>query len=131
MTPFLQISGAVLLAVILVLALKSYCKEIGTILAITVCCLTGLTALRYLQPVLEFLKKLEDLGGLDEVMIEILLKSTGIGIITEIANLVCKDAGNESMGKSMQVLGTAVILYLSLPLFQTLIELLQKILGEL
>ena len=131
MTPFLQISGAVLLAVILVLALKSYCKEIGTILAITVCCLTGLTALRYLQPVLEFLKKLEDLGGLDEVMIEILLKATGIGILSEIANLVCKDAGNESMGKSMQLLGTAVILYLSLPLFQTLIELLQTILGEL
>ena len=131
MTPCLQISGAVLLAVILVLALKSYCKEISTILAITVCCLTGLTALRYLQPVLEFLKKLEDLGGLDEVMIEILLKATGIGILSEIANLVCKDAGNESMGKSMQLLGTAVILYLSLPLFQTLIELLQKILGEL
>ena len=131
MTPFLQISGAVLLAVILVLALKSYCKEISTILAITVCCLTGLTALRYLQPVLEFLKKLEDLGGLDEVMIEILLKATGIGILSEIANLVCKDAGNESMGKSMQLLGTAVILYLSLPLFQTLIELLQKRLGEL
>lgn len=131
MTPFLQISVAVLLAVILVLALKSYCKEISTILAITVCCLTGLTALRYLQPVLEFLKKLEDLGGLDEVMIEILLKATGIGILSEIANLVCKDAGNESMGKSMQLLGTAVILYLSLPLFQTLIELLQKILGEL
>lgn len=131
MTPFLQISGAVLLAVILVLALKSYCKEISTILAITVCCLTGLTALRYLQPVLEFLKKLEDLGGLDEVMIEILLKATGIGILSEIANLVCKDAGNESMGKSMQLLGTAVILYLSLPLFQTLIELLQTILGEL
>ena len=131
MTPFLQILGAVLLAIILVLALKSYCKEIGTILAITVCCLTGITTLRYLQPVLEFLKKLEDLGGLDEVMVEILLKSTGIGIITEIANLVCKDAGNESMGKSMQLLGTAVILYLSLPLFQTLIELLQKILGEL
>ena len=64
-------------------------------------------------------------------MVEILMKSTGIGIITEIANLVCKDAGNESMGKSMQLLGTAVILYLSLPLFQTLIELLQKILGEL
>ena len=131
MTPFLQISGAILLAVILVLALKSYCKEIATILAITVCCLTGLTAFHYLQPVLEFLKELENLGGLDEVMVEILMKSTGIGIITEIANLVCKDAGNESMGKSMQLLGTAVILYLSLPLFQTLIELLQKILGEL
>ena len=50
---------------------------------------------------------------------------------TEIANLVCKDAGNESMGKSVQLLGTAVILYLSMPLFTALIDLLQKILGEL
>ena len=64
-------------------------------------------------------------------MIEILMKATGIGIVTEIANMVCKDAGNESMGKSMQLLGSAVILYLSMPLFQVLIDLLQKILGEL
>ena len=63
--------------------------------------------------------------------IEILMKATGIGIVTEIANMVCKDAGNESMGKSMQLLGSAVILYLSMPLFQVLIDLLQKILGEL
>ena len=45
--------------------------------------------------------------------------------------LVCKDAGNESMGKSMQLLGSAAILYLSVPLFAALLELLQKILGEL
>ena len=131
MTLFLQISGAVLLAVILVLTLKSQCKEIGTILAITVCCITAIGSFTYLQPVLDFLKKLEQLGSLDESMVEILLKATGIGMITEIASLVCKDAGNESMGKAMQLLGTGVILYLSLPLFYALIELLQKILGEL
>lgn len=131
MTLFLQISGAVLLTVILVLTLKSNSKEIGTILAITICCITALAALSYLRPVLEFLKKLEQVGSLDSTMVEILLKATGIGIITEIANLVCKDAGNESMGKTMQILGTAVILYLSMPLFYTLIDLLQKILGEL
>ena len=131
MTLFLQISGAVLLTVILVLTLKSNSKEIGTILAITICCITTLAALSYLRPVLEFLKKLEQVGSLDSTMVEILLKATGIGIITEIANLVCKDAGNESMGKTMQILGTAVILYLSMPLFYTLIDLLQKILGEL
>ena len=131
MTLYLQISGAVLLAVILVLTLKSNCKEIGTILSITVCCIAAFAALSYLQPVLAFLKKLEQLGSLDNTMVEILLKSTGIGIITEIANLVCKDADNESMGKTMQLLGTAVILYLSMPLFNALIDLLQKILGEL
>lgn len=131
MTLFLQVCGAVLLAVILVLTLKSHGKDIGTILAIAVCCMVALAAIEYLQPVLSFLESLENLGGLDGDMVTTLLKATGIGIITEIANLVCKDAGNESMGKSMQLLGTAVILYLSMPLFTALIELLQKILGEL
>ncbi len=131
MTVYLQVCGAVLLAVIMVLSLKSHSKETGAILAIAVCCMVSLAALQYLQPVMSFLESLEDLGRLDSNMVTTLLKVTGIGIITEISNLVCKDAGNESMGKSMQLLGTAVILYLSLPLFVALIDLLQKILGEL
>ena len=131
MTIYLQVCGAVLLTVIMVLSLKSHNKETGSVLAIAVCCMVSLAALQYLQPVMSFLESLEDLGRLDSNMVTTLLKVTGIGIITEISNLVCKDAGNESMGKSMQLLGTAVILYLSLPLFAALIDLLQKILGEL
>ena len=131
MTLFVQVCGAVLLAVILIPALKSHGKEIGTLLAIAVCCMVALAALHYLSPVLDFLQTLEGLGGLDSSMTTTLLKAAGIGMITEIATLVCKDAGNESMGKTMQLMGTAVILWLSLPLFTALIELLQKILGEL
>lgn len=131
MTLFLQASGALLLAVILVLALKSHSKEIAAILSITVCCLAAIAALNYLQPILDFLQSIEQLAGLNSTMVETLLKVTGIGMISEISCLVCKDAGNESMGKSMQLLGTAVILYLSVPMFYSLIELLQKILGEL
>ena len=131
MTLFLQVCGAILITVILVLSLKSQSKEIGSILAIAACCMTALAALHYLRPVIDFLHTLQKLGSLDKHMVSTLLKVTGIGIVSEIANLVCKDAGNESMGKSMQLLGTAVILYLSMPLFTALIELLQKILGEL
>lgn len=131
MTLFLKTSGTVLLSLILVLTLKSHNKEIGTILAIAVCCISAIAALRYLQQVLAFLQTLEALGELDNTMVKTLLKVTGIGILTEIINLVCKDSGNESMGKVLQLLGTSVILYLSLPLFHALIELIQQILGEL
>lgn len=131
MTHYLQVSGALLLSIILILALKSYCKEIAAVLSIAACCMTAIVALSYLQSVLEFLRHLERLTSLNNDMVETLLKITGIGIITEITCLVCKDAGNESMGKSMQLLGTGVILYLSIPMFYSLIELLQTILGEL
>ena len=131
MTLFLKTSGAVLVSLILVLTLKSHNKEIGTILAIAVCCLSAIAALSYLKPVLAFLQTLESLGKLDSAMVKTLLKVTGIGILTEIVTLVCKDSGNESMGKVLQLLGTTVILYLSLPLFNAMIELMQRILGEL
>ena len=131
MTLYLQVCGAVLLAVILILSLKNTGKDIAAILAIAVCCMASLVAMHYLQPVINFLHTLRNLGNLDSSMVRILLKATGIGIIAEITNLICKDSGNESMGKSMQLLGTAVIFYLSLPLFNAFIDLLQKILGEL
>lgn len=100
-------------------------------LTLAVCCTVSLTALHYLKPIIAFVKTLQSTGGLNRDMVTTLLKVTGIGIISEISNLVCKDAGNESMGKSMQLLGTAVILYLSIPLFSELLELMQNILGEL
>ena len=131
MTLFLQICAAVLLAVVLILTLKNHNKEIGTILAIVVCAMTAIAALNYLQPVVNFLYTLEDLGGLNNTMVKLLLKCSGIGMIAEISMLICKDAGNESMGKAMQLLGAAVILYLSMPLFTSLLELLQQMLGEL
>lgn len=64
-------------------------------------------------------------------MLGILLKAVGIGLVSEIAGLVCTDAGNGSLGKTLQMLGSAVILYLSLPIFTAMLELIREILREL
>lgn len=131
MTQFLQACGAVLLAVVLILALGSRAKDLGALLSLAVCAMVALVAMNYLKPVLDFLGRLEILGGLDSTMVATLLKVAGIGVISEIACLVCADTGNASLGKAVQLMGTAVILWLSVPLFQALLELLQSILGEL
>lgn len=131
MTLYLQASAAVLLAVILILTLGSRGKEMGTLLAIAVCAMAAVAALRYLEPVKDFLTQLEKLGGMNSSMISILLKAVGIGMVSEIAALICNDSGNSSLGKTLQILGSAVILWLSIPLFTMLMELLQRILGEL
>ena len=85
----------------------------------------------YIRPILEFLGELEEIGGLDREMVRILLKIVGIGMITEIAAPVCADAGNASVGKSLQFLGAMVMLSLSVPLFRSLVQILQEILGQL
>lgn len=131
MTVFLQACGAILLAVILVLILGSHSKEIGTLLVIGVCSMVAMAGINILRPVIDFIQNLEHLGGLDNTMVTALLKVTGIGILSEVVSLVCTDSGNASLGKAMQLLGTATILWLSLPLFSALVDLLQKIMGGL
>lgn len=131
MSMFLKACGAVLLTVVLTLALGNRSKDHAMVLTVLVCCMVALTALEYIRPVVDFISQLEQTGGLDHSMIRILLKVAGIGLISEIAALVCSDSGNASLGKAVKLLGTAVILWLSLPLYTMLIELLQRILGEL
>ena len=100
-------------------------------LGFAVCCMASVAALSYLRPVISFIAQLEGLGGFDHSLIRILLKVTGIGLICEIAALVCTDSGCSSLGKTVKLMGAAVILWLSLPLYGMLAELLQKILGGL
>ena len=130
MTLFLQACAGVLLAVFLILTLGSHGKNMGNLLAMAICCMVAGIALGYLRPVMDFLKQLENLGNLNGELIRILLKIAGIGMLTEITSMVCSDAGNSSMGKTLQLLGSVVILWLSVPIFNMLMDLLQEILGE-
>lgn len=125
---FFQAAAAVLLAVILVMTLKQSNSPMAAVLSLTVCVLVMLGALSFLKPVLAFLDSLRQLGNLPGELVQILLKVTGISVISEIAALVCADSGNASMAQSLKLLSTGVILYLSIPIFQVLIDLVQKLL---
>ena len=119
--------AAVLLAVVLIWTLRR--QEMGVLLGMAVCAMVMAVAMAYLGPVLELVETLQELGGLDGEMTSILLKSVGIGLVTEIAGLICADSGNASLGKSLQLLGTVAILWLSVPLFTSLLELIQEMMA--
>ena len=116
--------AAVLLAVVMIWSLRR--QEMGVLLGMAACVMVMATAMGYLQPVLELVDRLRVLGGLDDALTGILLKAVGLGLVTEIAGLICADSGNASMGKALHLLGTVVILWLSIPLFNALLELIQE-----
>lgn len=131
MALFWKATAGVLLAVVLGLTLGKQEKDLSILLTMAVCCMAAMIAISYLEPVLDFLRELEALGDLQGDMLGILLKAVGIGLVAEIAGMVCNDAGNSSLGKTIQMLGSAVILYLSIPIFSALLTLIREILGEL
>ena len=75
--------------------------------------------------------RLRSLGNLDHQMVDIMLKIVGIGFLGELSVTVCNDSGNSAIGKTLQVLASAVIVYLALPLFTALLELVERIMGSI
>lgn len=130
MTGYLQAAGVILLAVILYLVLGSQRREMAILLSIAACCMVFVIALQYLEPVIDLMKQLQRQTEIAPEYLSILLKTVGIGLIGELAALICTDAGNAALAKVMQLLSGMVILWLSVPLFQNLMELIAGILGE-
>jgi len=131
MDGFWKVIAAVLLAVVLGLALNKQQKDISILLSLAVCCMATAVAMAYLAPVLDFVRELEALIDMQSGILGILLKAVGIGLVVELAGMICNDAGNASLGKGLQILGSAAILYLSIPVFRTLLTLIREILGQL
>lgn len=122
------LAGAVL-AVVMMLMLRR--QELAALLGMAVCAMIVMVAVDYLRPVWELLDSLQTMGQLDGQMIMILLKAVGIGLVTEIACMVCADSGSASLAKTLQFLGTAAVLWISIPLFTALLDLIQGILEAL
>ncbi len=121
----------ILLTLVLILVLQKQGKETALLLSVLVCCMAGGLALGFLRPVLDFMGKLQALGALDHTMLQTLLKVVGIAITSEVAGLICTDAGSSSLGKILQFLASCVILWLSLPMLTRLLDLVEGILGKL
>lgn len=129
MERFYQAAAGVLIAVIIGLVLSKQGKDWTIILTALVSCMVLAVAAAYLEPILDFARQLQTLSNLDGDMLAVILKAVGIGLIAEIAALICQDAGNAALGKGIQILASIVILWLALPLMQGLLELVQKIMG--
>ena len=129
MAVFLQATGLVFLGVILVLVVGKQSRDLSLLLSLGICAGLCVAAGGYLQELMGFLGELRALGNLDRSFLGILLKCAGIGYISEIAALICADAGEQAMAKALQILAAGAVLYLSLPLMRELLGLIQEVLG--
>lgn len=122
-------AAGILLAAVLGLALQKQEKDLSAVLTAAVIAMAAVLMLRLLEPVLELLRQLEQVGNLRSDALELLLKAAGIGLTAEVAGLVCADAGNAALAKMLRLLGTAAIFCLSVPMFTALLECITEMVG--
>ena len=128
---FIKSAIGTLVAVILYLILGKQGKDISTLLTVAVCCMLASATIECLKPVIDFIDRLKIISNLDSQMFQIILRSVGIGLLAEITSLICSDAGNAAMGKTLQLLAGGVVLWLSLPVLTQLIDLIEDVLQNI
>lgn len=126
---FWKSMALVLVAVLLGIQLAKQNKDMEILLTMAACLLIFWTAIRMLEPVIDFLKRIGTDNDIRIDLLEVILKCFSVGIGTEFAGTICMDAGNTALNKSIHFLGITTILYIALPVFSGVIELMQRIIG--
>lgn len=129
MNVFFKAVAVVLTAIILWLVLNKETKEVSALLTIAVCTVVISASIGFLKPVISFIYHVRDMANLDEELISVILRVVGIGMLTEISAVICKDAGNDAMGKSLHILCVIVVIWMSIPVFEKLLLLLDNVLN--
>ena len=76
--------------------------------------------------IIQFIQQLSERSNTQ--FISILLKITGISILTEYAVSICKDSGENSIANKIDLGGKVIVISMSIPVISTALESLTKLL---
>lgn len=131
MDAFWKAAAGILLTAILALAVGKQEKDMAILLTLAACAMGAMLAVSWLEPVLDLMWELSRIGKLEEDWLQVILNAVGIALISEITAGLCADAGYGALGKTIQMLSSAAIFSLSVPLIRMLIALVGDVLGML
>lgn len=124
----IRILGVGLVTVIASLILKSVKPELSVFVSLAggviILSMTINSCMDIVNTFTSFIEK----TGLDDGVLKSVLKIVGVGYITEFSASVCNDAGNSSMGDKIIFAGKIMILVMSLPIINSIIDIIVSML---
>lgn len=124
----IKIIGVGFVAIIIISIIKQYKPEFTIYVSI----LAGVIILAFatdkISGIINLLQNIASKTNININFIKILIKITGIAILTEFASSVCKDAGDTAIASKVDIGGKVLIVSFSVPIIQSLLETVLKIL---
>lgn len=123
-----KIAAICLIGAVLTLLLQKQHPEIAALLALAVCIGVVLFLLGRMEAVLSLLQDMAQIGGLSNSILEPLLKTVAIALISRTGAELCKDANQNAIGTVIETAGAFCAVAVSIPLFGAVWELLRGML---
>ena len=128
MEEIIKIIGIGLIALVVVVILKQYRPEYAIYVSIIAGVLILVLAMEKITGIVNLLQSISDKTYINKQFLGILLKITGIAIITEFAVSICSDAGEKAIASKIEIGSKVIIIAMSIPIISSLLELIIEIL---
>ena len=123
----LAIVALAIIATIMCKLMDKYNKIYSVIITLAATSIILLVVFTYVSPIMSTITGLFTRSGLSYQYTEILFKALGICYITQLAYDICKDSNENAIDTQVELAGKVSLIILSLPLFQSLIEIVTKL----
>ena len=128
MEEILKIIGIGLVALVIAIILKQYRPEFAIYVSMIAGVLILVLIMDKFTGIINLLKSISDKTYINQQFLGILLKITGIAIITEFAVSICSDAGEKAIASKIEIGSKVIIIAMSIPIISSLLELIAEIL---
>ncbi len=130
MEEVIKIIGIALIALIIIIIIKQYRPEFAIYISLVAGVIILALVIGNLTNVINLLKDISTRSGINNKFLGILLKMTGIAILTEFAISICKDAGENAIASKVEIGSKVIIISLSVPIITNLLEVILKLMPK-
>ena len=124
----IKIIGVGLIALIIIIIVKQYRPEFTMYVSVAAGIIILLLVMDKLSAIINLLTNLANRTSINNEFIFLLIKITGIAILTEFASSVCKDSGETAIASKVDMGGKIIIRAMSIPIIASLLETILKVL---
>ena len=124
----IKIIGVGLIALIIIIIVKQYRPEFTMYVSVAAGIIILLLVMDKLSSIIDLLTNLANKTSVNNEFIFLLIKITGIAILTEFASSVCKESGETAIASKVDMGGKIIIIAMSIPIIASLLETILKVL---
>lgn len=123
-----RVAAVAVTASVFTVLLRREAGELSLLLAVTACAVVLGMVFSQLSGLMALLRRLMDAAEVDSALVEPLLKTVAVSIVTAVTAGVARDAGQSSIATVVQLAGSLVALCLAVPLIEAALHLVEELL---
>ena len=124
----IKIIGIGLVSLIIIIIIRQYKPEFTMYISLLAGAIILVLILDKVSAIIDLLRDLSSRTVVNNEFLVLLIKITGIALLTEFAVSICKDSGETAIANKMDMGGKVIIVSMSIPIIASLLETVIRIL---